>query len=80
MSFNLIFSPPPSAQSSQTPNLQPAVARECTEINANDFDEVLNLTSTGLLCAFPYRGREQMECVLAQKVCDHCGISEEYLS
>lgn len=69
VSFNLIFSPLPNAQSSQTPNFQiPAV---WAENNANDSNEVLNLTSTCLLCAFPYRGTEQMECVLAQKVCDH---------
>lgn len=65
----------------QTLNFQKtAMVCEWAENNANDFNEVLNLTSMCLLCGFPYRGTEQMECVLAQKVYDHRGISEEYLS
>lgn len=81
VSFNSIFSPSPNAQSSQTPNFQKtAMVCKLAENNANVCNKVLNLTSACLLCGFPYRGMEQMECVLAQKVYDHHGISEEYLS
>lgn len=81
VSFNLMFSPPPNTQSSQTPNFQKtAMVCEWAENNANDCNEVLRFTSACLLCGLPCRGTEQIEGVLAQKVYDHRGISEEDLS